>query len=150
EYMREIEIYSSIRADGMHNKGFIDWLRARIFILSLQGRTIDELISLAVGPEPLSEQVFYLNDMFDKDWLVVVKTNPYDLFSMTYVEEEALMNEEVYQQEEAEYNILHTNDQEIDIEEMKGTGQGKSGKGGRGRGHGNLIGRGSFGTTSQP
>ncbi|WMV33230.1 hypothetical protein MTR67_026615 [Solanum verrucosum] len=63
-----------------------------------------------------SEQVFYLNDMIDKDWLVVVKTNPRDLFNMPDVEEEELINDEVYQQEEVECNILNTNDHETNIE----------------------------------
>ncbi|XP_060201915.1 uncharacterized protein LOC132630351 [Lycium barbarum] len=63
-----------------------------------------------------SEQVFYLNDMVNKDWLVVVKTNPRDLFNIPEVEDEALLNEEVYQQEEVECNILRTNDQETEIE----------------------------------
>lgn len=44
-----------------------------------------------------SEQVFYLNDMVDKDWLVVVKTNPHDLFNMPEVKDETLLNEDVYQ-----------------------------------------------------
>ncbi|XP_055803422.1 uncharacterized protein LOC129872461 [Solanum dulcamara] len=61
-----------------------------------------------------SEQFFNLNDTIDKDWLVVVKTNPHDVFSMPEVEEE-LINEEVYLQEEVECNILSINDQEIDI-----------------------------------
>ncbi|XP_060190507.1 uncharacterized protein LOC132619696 [Lycium barbarum] len=63
-----------------------------------------------------SEQLFYLNDIVDKDWLVAIKTNPRDLFNMPEVEDEALLNEEVYQQEEVECNILRTNDQETDIE----------------------------------
>lgn len=61
-----------------------------------------------------SEQVFYLKDMVDKDWLVVVKTNPRDLFNMPEVEE-TVMNEEAYQQEEVECNILCPNDHEPDI-----------------------------------
>ncbi|KAH0669665.1 hypothetical protein KY285_023833 [Solanum tuberosum] len=61
-----------------------------------------------------SEQVFYLKDILDKDWLVVVKTNPQDLFNMPEVEE-AVMNEEAYQQEEVECNILCPNDHEPDI-----------------------------------
>ncbi|WMV18530.1 hypothetical protein MTR67_011915 [Solanum verrucosum] len=62
------------------------------------------------------EQFFYLNDMINKDWLVVVKTNPRDLFNMPDVEEEELINDEVYQQEEVECNILNTNDHETNIE----------------------------------
>ncbi|KAH0669860.1 hypothetical protein KY289_024353 [Solanum tuberosum] len=217
EYMREIEIQGSTRPHGMLNNDFIDWFRARIFDLASQGRATDELISLAVGPEPLvhrysifmvngfrfqkkelvrkiqnsgvlvrgddsdsnkeyygvledifelryvgnrkvhlfkchwwdvaclgrgykidkygftsvnthcalntnepfvlasqSEQVFYLKDMVDKDCLVVVKKNPRDLFNMPEVEE-AVMNEEAYQQEEVECNILFPNDHEPDI-----------------------------------
>ncbi|XP_049359540.1 uncharacterized protein LOC125824236 [Solanum verrucosum] len=217
EYMREIEIQGSTRPHGILNNDFIDWFRARIFVLASQGRATDELISLAVGPEPLvhrysifmvngfrfhtkelvrktqnsgvlvrgddsdsnkeyygvlediyelcyvgnrkvhlfkchwwdvarlgrgykidkygftsvnthcalntnepfvlasqCEQVFYLKDMVDKDWLVVVKTNPRDLFNMTEVEE-TVMNEEAYQQEEVECNILCPNDHEPDI-----------------------------------
>ncbi|XP_049397336.1 uncharacterized protein LOC125861495 [Solanum stenotomum] len=52
--------------------------------------------------------------MVDKDWLVVVKTNPRDFFNMPEVEE-AVMNEEAYQQEEVECNILCPNDHEPDI-----------------------------------
>ncbi|XP_009782279.1 uncharacterized protein [Nicotiana sylvestris] len=66
-----------------------------------------------------SEQVFYLDDMVDNDWLVVVKTNPRDLFKIpdnndncVDIEDEELQNEEVYQQEEAEFNTSFTNDQE--------------------------------------
>lgn len=61
-----------------------------------------------------SEQVFYLKDMVNKDWLVVVKTNPRDLFNIPEVEE-AIMNDEAYQQEEVECNILFPNDHEPDI-----------------------------------
>ncbi|XP_016470962.2 uncharacterized protein LOC107793188 [Nicotiana tabacum] len=50
EYTSKIESQSSMRA---HKNGFLDWFRARIFVLSPQGRTNDELISLAVGPAPL-------------------------------------------------------------------------------------------------
>ncbi|XP_075111839.1 uncharacterized protein LOC107799971 [Nicotiana tabacum] len=225
EYTREIESQSSMRA---HKNGFLDWFRARIFVLSAQGRANDELISLAVGPAPLvhrystfvvngfrfdtkelalrnkmqnsgvlvrgddsdfnkeyygvlediyelsylgnrkvylfnshwwdvarlgrgykidkygftsvntrcalntnepcvlasqSEQVFYLDDMVDNDWLVVVKTNPRDLFKMPDnddncldIEDEELLNEEVYHQEKAEFNTLCTNDEENIVE----------------------------------
>ncbi|XP_060186166.1 uncharacterized protein LOC132615574 [Lycium barbarum] len=219
EYTREIESQGSMRAHRMHNNEFLDWFRARVFVLSAQGCTNDELISLAVSPDPLvhrystfmvngfrfqtkelviktqnsgvlvrgddpdpnkeyygvlediyelsyvgnkkvylfkchwwdvarlgrgykiekygftsvnthcalntnepfvlayqSEQVFYLNDMVNKDWLVVVKTNPRDLFNIPEVEDEALLNEEVYQQEEVECNILRTDDHETEIE----------------------------------
>nr|XP_009804797.1 PREDICTED: uncharacterized protein LOC104249960 isoform X1 [Nicotiana sylvestris] len=225
EYTSEIESQSSMRA---HKNGFLDWFRARIFVLSAQGRANDELISLAVGPAPLvhrystfvvngfrfhtkelalrrkmqnsgvlvrgddsdsnkeyygvlediyelsyvgnrkvylfkchwwdvarlgrgykidkygftsvnircalntnepfvlasqSEQVFYLHDMVDNDWCVVVKINPRDLFKIpdnddncADIEDEELLNEEVYQQEEAEFNTLCTNDQENIVE----------------------------------
>ncbi|OIT36080.1 hypothetical protein A4A49_58901, partial [Nicotiana attenuata] len=69
------------------------------------------------------EQVFYLDDMVDNDWLVVVKTNPRDLFKMpdnddncVDIEDEELLNEEVYQQKEAEFNTLYTNDQQNIVE----------------------------------
>ncbi|XP_075110547.1 uncharacterized protein LOC142161640 [Nicotiana tabacum] len=225
EYTSEIESQSSMRA---HKNGFLDWFRARIFVLSAQGRANDELISLVVGPAPLvhrystfvvngfrfhtkelalrrkmqnsgvlvrgddsdsnkeyygvlediyelsyvgnrkvylfkchwwdvarlgrgykidkygftsvnircalntnepfvlasqSEQVFYLHDMVDNDWCVVVKINPRDLFKIpdnddncVDIEDEELLNEEVYQQEEAEFNTLCTNDQENIVE----------------------------------
>ncbi|XP_060170851.1 uncharacterized protein LOC132601805 [Lycium barbarum] len=219
EYTREIESQGSMRAHRMHNNKFLDWFRACIFVLSAQGCANDDLISLAVSPDPLvhrystfmvngfrfqtkelvrktqnsgvlvrgddsdpnkeyygvlediyelsyvgnrkvylfkchwcdvarlgrgykidkygftsvnthcalntnepfvlasqSEQVFYLNDMVNKDLLVVVKTNPRDLFNIPEVEDEALLNEEVYQQEDVECNILRTNDQETEIE----------------------------------
>ncbi|XP_075105600.1 uncharacterized protein LOC142179445 [Nicotiana tabacum] len=70
-----------------------------------------------------SEQVFYLDDMVDNDWLVVVKINPRDRFKIpdnydncVDIEDEELLNEEVYQQEEAEFNTLCTNDQENIVE----------------------------------
>ncbi|XP_019244414.1 PREDICTED: uncharacterized protein LOC109224282 [Nicotiana attenuata] len=70
-----------------------------------------------------SEQVFYLEDMVDKDWLIVVKKNPRDLFNIpevddnsVEVEDEALLNEEAYQQEEVDLNILQSNDQENDVD----------------------------------
>ncbi|XP_059289003.1 uncharacterized protein LOC132042500 isoform X1 [Lycium ferocissimum] len=69
-----------------------------------------------------SLQVFYLNDMIDKEWFVVVKTNRHDLYNMPEkndscieVEDEVLLNGEAYQQEEVEFNMLRTDDQEIDI-----------------------------------
>ncbi|XP_018634397.2 uncharacterized protein [Nicotiana tomentosiformis] len=69
-----------------------------------------------------SEQVFYVNDMVDKDWLVVLKTSPRDLFNMpeeddncTNVEDEALQNGEAYQQKEVEFNMKRNGDQENDI-----------------------------------
>ncbi|XP_019223546.1 PREDICTED: uncharacterized protein LOC109205295 [Nicotiana attenuata] len=103
----------------------------------------------------LSKQVFYLDDMVDNDWLVVVKTNPRDLFKMpdndddcVDIEDEELLNEEVYQQEEAEFNTLCTNDQENIVEEMRGIGRGKHGRGGTSRGRENFQGRGNFGATS--
>ncbi|PHU05138.1 hypothetical protein BC332_25960 [Capsicum chinense] len=194
EYMRQIEVEGSTRAHQVHKNGFIDWFRAHIFLLSSQGRANNEIISLAVGPEPLnsgflvredvsdsnkeyygvlkdiyelcytgnrkvhlfkchwcdvahlgkrykidkygftsvntqrvlntnepfvlasqSEQVFYLNDLVDKDWLLVVKTNPRDLFNMPEFEREASLNDEVYQQDEVE-DILCGNNQETNIE----------------------------------
>ncbi|XP_070008973.1 uncharacterized protein LOC107821067 isoform X2 [Nicotiana tabacum] len=207
EYQGEIERQGSI-SDGLHNSGFVDWFRARVFVLAAQGRANEELINLVVGRAPMvnrysrfvvngfrfhtrdlemrrktqnsgvlvrgddsdsnkeyysvleyiyelsyignrkvylfkchwwdvaclgrgykidkygftsvnthcalntnepfvlasqSEQVFYLDDMVDKDWLVVVKTNPRNLFNMpenddcVEVDEEALLNEEAYQ-----------------------------------------------------
>ncbi|XP_016479237.2 uncharacterized protein LOC107800549 [Nicotiana tabacum] len=69
-----------------------------------------------------SEQVFYVNDMVDKDWLVVLKTSPRNLFNMpeeddkcTNVEDEALQNGEAYQQNEVEFNMERNGDQENDI-----------------------------------
>ncbi|KAF3658770.1 putative formin-like protein 3-like [Capsicum annuum] len=115
EYMRQIEVEGSTRAHQVHKNGFINWFRAHIFLLSSQGRANDEIIRLAVGPEPLSEQVFYLNDLVDKNWLVVVKTNPRDLFNMPEVEREASLNDEVYQQDEVE-DILCGNNQKTNIE----------------------------------
>lgn len=59
------------------------------------------------------EQVFYLDDMVDQDWLVVVKTNPRDLFSMPRQdnEGESLSVEDAYQQEEVEHNFfIHIED----------------------------------------
>ncbi|KAF3639831.1 hypothetical protein FXO38_03659 [Capsicum annuum] len=66
----------------------------KIFLLSSQGRANDELISLVVHPEPL--------------------TNLRDLFNVPEVEREALLNEEVYQQDEFE-DVLCVNNQETDI-----------------------------------
>ncbi|KAF3627155.1 hypothetical protein FXO38_28893 [Capsicum annuum] len=40
-----------------------------------------------------SEQVFYLNDMVDKDWLIVVKHNPRDLFNVPKGEGDIPFNE---------------------------------------------------------
>ena len=69
------------------------------------------------------EQVFYLNDMVDKDWLVILKKNPHDLFRMpenndnrVKDEHEEFVDEEVYQQEEVEINMLSTDAQENDFE----------------------------------
>ncbi|KAM3285019.1 hypothetical protein P3S67_023818 [Capsicum chacoense] len=62
-----------------------------------------------------SEQVLYLNDLVDKDWLIVVKTNPRDLFNMPEFEREVSLNDEVYQQDEVEV-ILCGNNLETDIE----------------------------------
>ncbi|KAM3303291.1 hypothetical protein P3S67_014321 [Capsicum chacoense] len=55
-----------------------------------------------------SEQVFYLNNLVNKDWLIIVKINPRDLFNVPKVDE-------VYQQDEFE-DILCGNNQETDIE----------------------------------
>ena len=63
-----------------------------------------------------AEQVFYIDDIVDKDWLVVVKTSPRDLFNMpqTYDDRdddnELLCNEEAYQQMEIESNIQPNNE----------------------------------------
>ncbi|PHU04670.1 hypothetical protein BC332_25492 [Capsicum chinense] len=62
-----------------------------------------------------SEQVLYLNDLVNKDWLIVVKTNPCDLFNVPEVEREASLNDNVYQQDEVK-DILCGNNQETDIE----------------------------------
>ncbi|KAM3289274.1 hypothetical protein P3S67_017561 [Capsicum chacoense] len=171
--MRQIEVQGSTRAHRVNDNGFIDWFRARIFVLFSQGCANDELKSLAIGPEPLihrystcmingfrfktkelvrktlnngvlvrgdvsypnkeyygvlqdiyelryagnrkCEKVFYLNDMVDKDWLVVVKTNPHDLFNVPEVELDMSLNEDVYQQDEVE-DILCVNNHETDIE----------------------------------
>lgn len=66
-----------------------------------------------------SEQVFYVDDMVDKDWLVIFKTSPCDLFNVpekddnnTNIEDETLTNGEAYQQENHEFNIDHIDDQE--------------------------------------
>ncbi|KAM3236162.1 hypothetical protein P3L10_016199 [Capsicum annuum] len=218
EYMRQIKVEGLTRAHRVNDNGFIDWFRARIFVLFSQGRANDELKSLAVGPEPLihrystcmingfrfqtkelvrktqnnrvlvrgdvsdlnkeyygvlqdiyelryagnrkvhlfkchwwdvahlergykidkygftslnthcvlntnepfvlvsqCEQVFYLNDMVDKDWLVVVKTNPRDFFNVPEVELDTSLNEDVYQQDEVE-DMLCANNHETDIE----------------------------------
>ncbi|KAM3200286.1 hypothetical protein P3L10_032648 [Capsicum annuum] len=173
EYIRQTEVEGSTRTHQVNKNRFINWFRARIFLLSSQGRTNNEIISLAVCPKPLvhrystctvngfrfqtkdhmrktqnsgvlmrgdvsdsnkeyygvlkdiyelrytgnrkSEQVFYLNDLIDKDWLVVVKTNPRDLFNVPEVEREASLNNEVYQQDEVE-DILCGNNQETKIE----------------------------------
>ncbi|KAH0671312.1 hypothetical protein KY285_024073 [Solanum tuberosum] len=99
---------------------------------------LEDIYELCYVGNRKSEQVFYLKDMVDKDWLIVVKTNLRDLFNMPEVEE-AVMNEEAYQQEEMECNILGPNDHEPvihvslykdDVEpqiacEMKGTGRGR-------------------------
>ncbi|KAL3360808.1 hypothetical protein AABB24_013989 [Solanum stoloniferum] len=63
EYMREMEIQGATRPQGIHNNKFIEWFRARIFVLAAQGRATDELISLAVGPEPLVHRysIFMVN-----------------------------------------------------------------------------------------
>ncbi|KAF3617593.1 putative formin-like protein 3-like [Capsicum annuum] len=117
-----------------------------------------------------SEQVFYLNDLVDKDWLIILKTNPRDLFNVPEVERETSLNDEVYQQDKVE-DILCGNNLETEIEmslhrddveaetvlrtnaqEMRGSGQGKSGRGGtgRGRGHGSFPERVSSETTCHP
>ncbi|XP_019264950.1 PREDICTED: uncharacterized protein LOC109242560 [Nicotiana attenuata] len=71
---------------------------------------------------PQCEQVFYVDDMSNKDWLVVVKTNPRDLFNMpekdinsTEIEDEVLSSEDAYQQEQVEINTSRIHAQEIDI-----------------------------------
>ncbi|XP_019255076.1 PREDICTED: uncharacterized protein LOC109233657 [Nicotiana attenuata] len=68
------------------------------------------------------EQVFYVDDMSNKDWFVVVKTNPCDLFNMpekdinsTEIEDEVLSSEDSYQQEQVEINTSRIHAQEIDI-----------------------------------
>ncbi|KAK4354167.1 hypothetical protein RND71_026361 [Anisodus tanguticus] len=60
--------------------------------------------------------------MVGKDWLVVLKTSPRDLFNMPEkddngkdVEDEALPDGEAYQQEEVEFNMQRIDDQENDI-----------------------------------
>ncbi|KAM3270762.1 hypothetical protein P3S67_028964 [Capsicum chacoense] len=53
EYMRLIEVEGSTRAHRVNENGFIDWFRARIFVLFSQGHANDEHKSLVVGPEPL-------------------------------------------------------------------------------------------------
>ncbi|KAG5580350.1 hypothetical protein H5410_050977 [Solanum commersonii] len=62
--MREIEIQGSTRPHGMLNNDFIDWFCAHIFVLASQGRATNELISLAVGPEPLVHRysIFMVNE----------------------------------------------------------------------------------------
>ncbi|KAM3200733.1 hypothetical protein P3L10_033095 [Capsicum annuum] len=105
--MRQIEVEGSTCAHRVQNNGFIDWFRARIFLLSSQGRANDELISLVVHPEPLVHR-------YSTYWLIVVKTNLRDLFNVPEVEREALLNEEVYQQDEFE-DVLCVNNQETDI-----------------------------------
>lgn len=69
-----------------------------------------------------SEQVFYVNDMIDKDWLVILKTSPRDLFNVPEkddnsldVEDKLLTNEEAYQQEEVEFTMEHIDNQLDDI-----------------------------------
>ncbi|PHU13355.1 hypothetical protein BC332_14560 [Capsicum chinense] len=142
--MRPIEVQGSTCAHRVNDNGFIDWFRAPIFVLFSQGRANDELRSLAIGPEPLihrystcmingfrfktkelvsktqnngvlREKVFYLNNMVDKDWLVVVKTNPRALSNVPEVELDTSWNEDLYQQDEVE-DILCVNNHETDIE----------------------------------
>ncbi|KAM3344992.1 hypothetical protein P3S68_024701 [Capsicum galapagoense] len=108
EYMRQIEVEGSTRAHRVNGNGFIDWFRAHIFVLFSQGRANDELKSLAVGPEPLIHR-------YSTYWLVVVKTNPRDLFNVPEVELDTSLNEDVYQQDEVE-DILCANNHETDIE----------------------------------
>ncbi|KAF7821161.1 uncharacterized protein G2W53_026616 [Senna tora] len=60
-----------------------------------------------------AEQVFYVNDIVDEDWLIVVKTSPRDLFNMP--DEDVVGRDEqgeAYQQSRTELNV-QTND-EID------------------------------------
>ncbi|PHT26319.1 hypothetical protein CQW23_34068 [Capsicum baccatum] len=61
------------------------------------------------------EKVFYLNDMVDKNWLVVIKTNPRALSNVPEVELDTSLNEDVYQQDEVE-DILCANNHETDNE----------------------------------
>ncbi|KAF3640579.1 putative formin-like protein 3-like [Capsicum annuum] len=91
EYMRQIEVEGSTHARSVHKNRFIDWFRAR------------------------SEQVFYLNDLVNKDWFIIAKTNPRDLFNVPEVEREVSLNDKVYQQDKVE-DILCGNNQETDIE----------------------------------
>ncbi|KAF7839231.1 uncharacterized protein G2W53_007713 [Senna tora] len=59
------------------------------------------------------KQVFYVNDIVDEDWLIVVKTSPRDLFNMP--DEDVVGRDEqgeAYQQSRTELNV-QTND-EID------------------------------------
>ncbi|PHU01597.1 hypothetical protein BC332_31384 [Capsicum chinense] len=53
--------------------------------------------------------------MVNKDWLVVVKTNPRDLSNLPEVELDTSLNEDIYQQDEVE-DILCANNHETDIE----------------------------------
>ena len=72
-----------------------------------------------------AHQVFYVDDIKDKDWRVVVKTNPRDLFRMPQRNDDdegndhdVLADEEVaYQQVEVDLDMPHNNiiEQVIDI-----------------------------------
>uniref|UniRef100_A0A1U7W3C0 Uncharacterized protein LOC104224561 n=1 Tax=Nicotiana sylvestris TaxID=4096 RepID=A0A1U7W3C0_NICSY len=172
EYTREIESQSSMRA---HKNEFLDWFRAHIFVLSSQGRTNDELISLAVGSAPLvhrysifvvngfkfhtkelalrrkmqnssvlvrgddsdSNKEYYgvLEDIYELSYVGNIKVYLFkchwwdvtrlgrgykiDKYGFTKIEDEELLNEEVYQQEEADFNTSCTNDQENIIEKYQ-------------------------------
>ena len=65
-----------------------------------------------------AEQVFYVDDMSKEGWLVVVKTNPRDLFNMPAQDEsdDDLEELEAYQQLEVEGNVLHNDNDEVNID----------------------------------
>ncbi|KAF7841814.1 hypothetical protein G2W53_004112 [Senna tora] len=90
-----------------------------------------------------AKQVFYLDDISDPGWLVVVKTNPHDLFDVPPEDKEddgdgdGVAFDQAYQQIEVDQlNLSNHNEVENEItmtlhREMTGLRRGRGGRGGK-------------------
>lgn len=119
---RKVYLFKCHWWDVAQDKGYKIDKHGFISVNSEYSLTTDDPFVLASQ----AEQVFYVKDIVDEKWQVVIKTSPRDLFNMpqqdgdndSHGDCQVLVHEEVeaYQQLETELNELNDNERENDFE----------------------------------